>query len=159
MRYMVQSLLALFFLNLSWTACGSHSSSPANSATPAVVGEPGAPVASENGSFWVSVNWSADLTAGSLANSAVVKFTDAQQAPLAAELSSFKLFMPSMGHGSIKTKEMILSKDSAQAGTWNVKNIYFSMGGGVDEWVVDITASVNGVADKVRVTIPYEVGE
>jgi hypothetical protein len=88
-----------------------------------------------------------------------VKFSDASGESIAAELGGFKLFMPSMGHGSIKTKDMILAKDPDQQGTWNVSNIYFSMGGSVNEWVVDITATVAGVSDTVRVAIPYEVGE
>ncbi len=159
MRCFIQTLFALLFLNLSWTACGSHSSNPSTSSQPVVSEGSAPPLESENGTFWVSVSWSENLTAGTLANSALVKFTDTNKAPLAAELSSFKLFMPSMGHGSIKTKEMVLAKDPLQANTWSVSNIYFSMGGASDEWVVDITATVNGVSDKVRVVIPYEVGE
>lgn len=114
---------------------------------------------SPNRLFLASVNWSTPLVAGSLNNTAEVSFWGPDLHKKAAVIKSFKLFMPAMGHGSIKTDQMQFSQDPANAALWKVSKIYFSMPGGPGEWVVDIEAEVGGQTDKVRIAIPHEVGE
>lgn len=111
---------------------------------------------SEKGLFLVKVDWQNDvLTAGTFDNSALVHFNNAAGEHVGATLKSFKLFMVSMGHGSIKENEMIFSQmDEAH---WKVDSIYFSMGGPASSWAVDVEAEVNGQTDKARVIIGQEV--
>lgn len=110
---------------------------------------------SENGLFMVAVRWSPNLEAGTLENTAKVYFNSADGQPLAATLKKFSLFMVSMGHGSIKEKEM--SFTALEASQWQVDRIYFSMPGPFASWAVDIEAEVNGQLDKARVSIDHEV--
>ncbi len=116
-------------------------------------------VLSPNGVFLANVSWSANLVAGSLENQATVKFFEPHLHKAPAILKSFKLFMPAMGHGSIKTDQMVFTQDPADPSTWTVSKIYFSMPGGSGEWVVDIEAELAGKTDKVRISIPAEVKE
>lgn len=116
-------------------------------------------VFSENRVFLASVIWSDNLRAGTLENSAQITFWEPQLHKTAAVLKSFKLFMPAMGHGSIKTDQLVLTQDPANPAVWQASRIYFSMPGGPGEWVVDIEAEVGGRRDKVRVTIPQAVNE
>lgn len=111
---------------------------------------------SENNLFLADVVWENEsLYAGSLENSAVVHITNISGEYIQADLKSVKLFMVSMGHGSIKEDEMVLSELSD--GRWKVENIYFSMGGPANSWAVDIEADFDGQTDKARVLIKQEV--
>jgi len=112
---------------------------------------------SAQGLFHVKVEWSNPLTAGTLTNKATVTFVNDHAEPLPLKLSSFKLFMPAMGHGSGKTDQLIVTQDEANAHIWSLDQIYFSMGGAAGEWVVDIQGGACGASDKVRVVIPAEV--
>lgn len=113
--------------------------------------------ASESGKFHVKVDWSSPLVSGELSNTAKVTFLNHHGEPIALTLSSFKLFMPSMGHGSIKNDKLVLARDAAHINVWDVSQIYFSMGGAANEWVADVEGSVCGISDKARVSIPVEV--
>jgi hypothetical protein len=112
---------------------------------------------SAQGHFHVKVAWSSPLQANSLENKATVSFVNEHAEALPLKLSSFKLFMPAMGHGSNKSDQMVLTQDPEQKHVWTVEQIHFSMGGGAGEWVVDIEGSGCGVSDKARVVIPLEV--
>src|SRR5688572_29993550 len=67
---------------------------------------------SEGGKFHVKVDWSSPLVSGELTNSAKVTFLNHQGAPIALTLSSFKLFMPAMGHGTIKTDKLVFARET-----------------------------------------------
>jgi hypothetical protein len=111
------------------------------------------------GRFYTTLEWSDQLVAGELTNRALVKFYDANQQPIPLKLMSFKLFMPSMNHGTIKLDKLVTSQDSKIPNQWLVTQIYFSMGGKKSEWVVDIEAGICGESDKIRVSIEQEVIE
>ncbi|MDQ3231402.1 MAG: hypothetical protein M3Q07_06235 [Pseudobdellovibrionaceae bacterium] len=113
--------------------------------------------ASEQQKFHVKIDWSSPLVSGSKGNSATVTFKDHHAHAVALKISSFKLFMPAMGHGSSQGDQMVMTQDATNTNVWTVDQIYFSMGGGAGEWVVDIEAGACGVTDKVRVAIPVEV--
>lgn len=113
--------------------------------------------ASADGQFHVKVEWSSPLKAASLENKATVSFVDEHAEALPLTLKSFKLFMPSMGHGSGKSDQMVLTQHAEHAHMWSVEQIYFSMGGAAGDWVVDIEAGGCGALDKARVVIPVEV--
>jgi hypothetical protein len=113
--------------------------------------------ASASGSFHVKIDWSAPLKAASLDNKATVTFVNEHAESLPLKLTSFRLFMPSMGHGSGKGDQMVLTQDKDKANVWSVENIYFSMGGAAGDWVVDVEAGGCGSSDKARVAIPVEV--
>lgn len=113
--------------------------------------------ASAAGSFHVKIEWSAPLKAASLDNKATVTFVNEHAEALPLKLSSFKLFMPSMGHGSSKSDQMVLTQDKDNTNVWTVEKIYFSMGGAAGDWVVDVEAGGCGSSDKARVAIPVEV--
>jgi hypothetical protein len=113
--------------------------------------------ASEGSKFQVKVEWSSPLVSGELNNSAKVTFLSHHGEPLALTLASFKLFMPAMGHGTIKADKLVFKQDTSSKNVWDVSQIYFSMGGGANEWVVDVEGSACGVSDKARVLIPAEV--
>jgi hypothetical protein len=164
----------LLVLALSLSACGSNDSKKSDSQSTRDdaaadtehqdghgLGDEGhAPksaVLSERGVFLVSIEWSEGLEAGTLANQATLTLWDPTLHKVSGTLKSFKLYMPSMGHGSIKTGEMKFVQDLTDPAVWSVSNIYFSMGGGTGSWVVDLEAEVGGQSDKVRVVIPYEV--
>lgn len=112
---------------------------------------------SAEGKFHVKVEWSSPLTASTLDNKATVSFVNEHAEPLPMKLTSFKLFMPAMGHGSGKVDQMVLTQDAEHSHIWSVERIYFSMGGAAGDWVVDIEGSACGAGDKARVVIPVEV--
>jgi hypothetical protein len=113
--------------------------------------------ASASEAFHVKIEWSAPLKAGSLENKATVTFVNEHAEALPLTLTSFKLFMPSMGHGSSKGDQLVLTQDKDNTNVWSVSNIYFSMGGAAGDWVVDVEAGGCGSSDKARVAIPVEV--
>ncbi|MCX6127933.1 MAG: hypothetical protein NTX25_02575 [Proteobacteria bacterium] len=113
--------------------------------------------ASNQNRFHVKVDWSSPLLAGELNNSATVTFLSPHGEALPLTLKSFKLFMPSMGHGSIKTDKLILTQNPNEMNVWSVGQIYFSMGGAAGDWVVDIEGSACGLSDKARVLIQQSV--
>jgi len=113
--------------------------------------------ASASGTFHVKVEWTAPLKAGSLDNKATVTFVNEHAEALPLKLMSFKLFMPSMGHGSSKADQMVLTQDKEKTNVWSVANVYFSMGGAAGDWVVDVEAGGCGSSDKARVSIAAEV--
>ncbi|HET9239142.1 MAG TPA: hypothetical protein VFO10_17920 [Oligoflexus sp.] len=113
--------------------------------------------ASAAGAFHVKIEWNAPLKASSLENKATVTFVDEHAEALPLKLTGFKLFMPSMGHGSSKADQMVLTQDKDNANVWSVAGIYFSMGGAAGDWVVDVEAGGCGSSDKARVSIPVEV--
>ena len=153
-------LCAVIFASFFLFACGSSSSSD-KSETPQTENsqnESGLPLlgtASEQGAFRVSIEWSQPITAGTLENTATLHFYDAKGADLSVQLTRYRLYMISMGHGSIKEKDMVFT--DLGNGAWKVENIFFSMGGPASSWVVDVEADVAGQADKARVSIDYEV--
>jgi hypothetical protein len=112
---------------------------------------------SETKVFQVRIDWSSPLVAGELNNSARLKFLQKHGEAMPLSLNSFKLFMPAMGHGSIKTDKLILTQDLEDTSSWKVQQIYFSMPGGAGDWVVDLAVSACGISDKFRVVIPGEV--
>ncbi len=118
-----------------------------------------ASVLSQNGVFRAQIDWSPALEAGTLANSATLRVLDAQGQKTAASLKSFKLFMPAMGHGSIKTDKLTFQPSADDPGLWTITNIYFSMGGAAGEWVVDLEVELNGQLDKVRLSVDHEVSQ
>ncbi len=148
-------ILFSFLSAVTLSACGSSSSS--KTVSPGATQDFGVPVAAPSGAFKVSLAWSTDLASGTLANSAEVRFSDANDQALAAQLEGFALFMPAMGHGTIKASELRFTQDPKDLAHWSVSQIWFSMGGSANEWVVDVTASAQGQSEKVRVPIPYEV--
>lgn len=113
--------------------------------------------ASAAGKFNVKVDWSSPLVAGELTNKATVTFLSHHGEPFALNLLSFKLFMPAMGHGTIKADKLVFTQNATEKNIWSVDQIYFSMGGGANEWVVDVEAGACGITDKARVVIPVEV--
>lgn len=112
---------------------------------------------SEGGKFKVKVDWPNPLIAGDLNNKATVTFLNHHGEAFALNLVSFKLFMPSMGHGTIKSDKLVFTQNQSEKNIWDVDQIYFSMGGMADEWVVDVEAGACGITDKARVSIPVEV--
>jgi hypothetical protein len=112
---------------------------------------------SAQGLFHAKVEWSSPLTAGTLVNQATITFVNDHAEPLPLKLSSFKLFMPAMGHGSGKADQLIVTQDEANAHVWSLDRIYFSMAGAAGEWVADIEGGACGSSDKVRVVIPVVV--
>ena len=170
MKFRNQIWLILFscILTSSLLACGEEKSNETGQHSPAedmdqypAIGDDKKPstedrTQSENGLFFVKVVWgNQSLKAGTLANNAMVRFSDLSGEHVPVALKSFKLFMVSMGHGSIKEEEMLI--ESVDDAHWEVKNIYFSMGGTVNSWAVDIEAEVNGQTDRARVIIEQEV--
>jgi hypothetical protein len=113
--------------------------------------------AAAKNTFYAKVDWSSPLIAGELNNSASVTFISGHGDPLALTLKSFKLFMPAMGHGTIKADKLVFTQKEASKNVWSVGQIYFSMGGGRGEWVVDIEATACGYTDTARVVIAQEV--
>lgn len=111
------------------------------------------------GRFQVAVEWSKVLTAAELNNEARLRFFDSMLKPIPLQLKSFKLFMPSMNHGSIKLDKLIFTQNPEALNEWQVAQIYFSMGGNVGEWVVDIEAGLCGETDRIRVSIEQAVME
>jgi len=114
-------------------------------------------MASAAGTFHVKIGWSAPLKAASLENKATVTFVNEHAEALPLTLTSFKLFMPSMGHGSSKGDQIVLSQGKENLNIWTVDKIYFSMGGAAGDWVVDLEARVCCSSDKARISIPVEV--
>jgi len=113
--------------------------------------------ASPKHTFYVKLDWSSPLLAGELNNSASVTFISGHGDPLPMNLKSFKLFMPSMGHGTIKADKLVFTQNATAKNIWNVGQVYFSMGGGPGEWVVDVEATACGYTDTARVVIAQEV--
>jgi hypothetical protein len=107
--------------------------------------------------FLVKIDWSLPLVAVTQPNQAKVSFIGPQGQAAPLTLSSFQLFMPSMGHGSIKTKLMKMSQDPKAPYTWQIDSVYFSMGGSAGEWVVDLEASACDRTDRARVIIPLPI--
>ncbi len=170
-QYISVSMLVMIMV-----ACGGTSSSPSpagssdNAAVSAEEAEmcaefaethdheaPAGFTAAANNKFHVKVDWSENLLAGELTNSAKVTFQSPHGEPMGLTLKSFKLFMPSMGHGTIKADKLIFARDPVETHVWSVSQIYFSMGGAAGEWVVDVEGSACGLTDKARVTIQQEV--
>lgn len=177
MSMKLYALSTAIFVSLALVACDSKSEKSAqheDHADAAVISETTEDCAAQGGSmgihgdvsaytksptglFHVKVEWSSPLTAGTLDNKATVSFVDEHAHELPVKLKSFKLFMPAMGHGSGKSDQMVLTQDAVQTNVWTVDKVYFSMGGGAGEWVVDVEGSSCGVSDKARVIIPLEV--
>ena len=107
--------------------------------------------------FQAKVDWSSPLIAGELNNGATLSFLSSNGKPAPLALNSFKLFMPAMGHGSIKADKMLFTQQADAKNIWSVSQIYFSMGGAAGEWLVEIEASACGISDKARVIIEQEV--
>lgn len=151
----------LWVLIFAASACGKNSQnnedSPSPSPLPVADQNPmDGYVLSPNQTFSVKVVWNNPPISQTFDNSAEVYFLDKNgQVATASKLTRFHLYMATMGHPSIKEKEMVLTQvDPAH---WNISRIFFSMGGSKGSWVVDLEAEVNGQADKVRVSIDHEV--
>jgi hypothetical protein len=171
------SLSALVFASLALVACDSKSdkSSDQEGEADAAVnaetsetceahadgtglhGDMSAFTKADGGQFHVKIEWSSPLKASSLENKATLTFVNDHAHALPIKLTSFKLFMPAMGHGSSRADQMVMTQNAEAANIWSVDQIYFSMGGGAGEWVVDLEAGGCGVSDKARVVIPVEV--
>lgn len=167
MNYKIRTIFLSLGLMFSLPACASDSAttdiddSPASQKDYQAVNDEQSQAiegktSSDNNLFLVEVVWqNQSLNAGTLENTAVVHITNSSGESIQANLKSFKLFMVSMGHGSIKEDEMVLSQLSN--GSWRVDNIYFSMGGPANSWAVDIEAESDGQTDNARVLITQEV--
>lgn len=114
---------------------------------------------SEGGLYRVKIEWVAPLLAGTLNNSAKVSFYDAYGVPKDIQMVSFKPFMVSMGHGSLRGSKLIMKSDPNDGSNWSVENIFFSMPGQANEWAIDIEGSLGEDKDRVRVLIPVPVTE
>jgi hypothetical protein len=114
---------------------------------------------SEGGLYRVKIEWVAPLLAGTLNNSAKLFFYDAYGVPKAIRMLSFKPFMVSMGHGSLRGSKLLMKPDQSDGSNWTVENIFFSMAGQADEWAIDIEGSFGEDKDRVRVLIPVPVTE
>ncbi len=166
MNMLISVLSMIFFISFygMMMACGSSKSSSPQGPTPALdaagenhekEGGDELRVSSTKGLFQVEVNWSPNLVAGTIENSALVHFHNPAGDHIPAVLKRFKLYMTTMGHGSIKENELTLTEE--EPGHWLVKNIYFSMPGASTSWVVDIEAELEGQTDTARVVIDAEV--
>ncbi|HYX36222.1 MAG TPA: hypothetical protein VE954_24225 [Oligoflexus sp.] len=173
----LSSLSAVLLCTLAVTACDKKSEKTEEQSTPVeaaiIADDPNACAvmseaaalhgslegfsASEQQKFHVKFDWSSPLVSGTKGNSATVTFKDHHAHAVALKISSFKLFMPAMGHGSSQGDQMVMTQDATNTNVWTVDQIYFSMGGAAGEWVVDIEAGACGVTDKVRMAIPVEV--
>lgn len=106
--------------------------------------------------FAAKIVWNNPPVSQSFENSAEVYLLDKSGQPLtSSRLTRFHLYMTSMGHPSIKEKEMQFTQ--VDPGHWTVSRIFFSMGGSAGSWVVDLEAEANGQADHIRVSIDHEV--
>lgn len=114
---------------------------------------------SEGGLFRVKIEWQNPLLAGSLDNKAIVSFYDAYGAPRNVQMLSFKPYMVSMGHGSLRGSKLVMKQSPNGESLWNVENVFFSMTGTAGEWAIDIEGSFAGDKDRVRVLIPSAIGE
>jgi hypothetical protein len=111
---------------------------------------------SDQNLFAAKIVWNNPPVAGSFDNSAEVYLQTKDGQPLtSSRLLRFHLYMVTMGHPSIKEKDMVF--EQKDPGHWTVSRIYFSMGGSAGSWVVDLDAEANGAADHVRVSIDHEV--
>jgi hypothetical protein len=111
---------------------------------------------SEQQHFAVKLVWNNPPISQSFDNSAELYFLDHNgQAVTESQVTRFHLYMASMGHPSIKEKEMVFTQ--VDPGHWTISRIFFSMGGSAGSWVVDLDAVVNGKADHIRVSIDHEV--
>lgn len=158
LRNISLALCLLLSFALSISACGGKSSDANDPAAPPLLNGADADeqlTASQNGLYNVEVNWSPNLEAGTLDNSALLHFHNAAGEHVPAILKRFSLYHATMGHGSIKENEMVFTQEDL--GHWLVKNIYFSMPGAARSWVVDIEAELDGKSDKARVVIDAEV--
>jgi hypothetical protein len=169
----LHSLSAVLCLSLalSLTACGKKSDkSDANEEAvaddPALCAAIGAghlhgdltgfiPAAAKQ--FYVKVEWLNPPKSSTLDNKARVTFVNGHAQALALRMSSFTLYSPTMGHGSSRLSEMVMTQDTESPNVWNVENIYFSMSGAAGDWVVDVEAGACGITDKARVEIPVAV--
>jgi hypothetical protein len=151
----------LGFLFITASACGQNSDNDRDNVAPAPA--PAAdqtPLAgfqlSEQQHFAVKIVWNNPPVSQSFDNSAEVYLLDSKgQTVTDSQLTRFHLYMASMGHPSIKEKEMIFTQ--VDPGHWTVSRIFFSMGGSAGAWVVDLDAMVNGTTDHIRVSIDHEV--
>ena len=114
---------------------------------------------SEGGLYRVKIEWQNPLVAGTLSNSAKVVFYDAYGAPKAVQLLSFKPYMVSMGHGSLRGSKLIMKQSPGDESLWNVDNVFFSMPGQAAEWAIDIEGASGEDKDRVRVLIPAAIVE
>ncbi|WP_141734549.1 hypothetical protein [Oligoflexus tunisiensis] len=167
----LSAVLCLAF-SLSMISCGKKSDKSDPQDAAAVVDDPALCAAigaghlhgdltgfipAEAKQFYVKVEWLNPLKSSTLENKAKVTFVNGHAQALALRLSSFTLFSPTMGHGSSRLSEMVMTQDAANPNVWNVENIYFSMAGAVGDWVVDVEAGACGITDKARVEIPVAV--
>jgi hypothetical protein len=112
---------------------------------------------SKNSSYYVKIQWQEPLKASTEAHTAILSFLSPGLTPAPITITQFKLLMPIMGHGSIKSDEMIIKQDAATPYIWTASNIYFSMGGSAGQWVVDLETVSCSIKDSVRVPVPYAV--
>ncbi|HET9238121.1 MAG TPA: hypothetical protein VFO10_12755 [Oligoflexus sp.] len=111
---------------------------------------------SDQNLFAAKIVWNNPPVSQSFDNSAEVHLLTPDGQPLASSrLLRFHLYMATMGHPSIKEKDMVI--EQKEPGHWTVSRIFFSMGGSAGSWVVDLDVEANGVADHVRVSIDHEV--
>lgn len=106
--------------------------------------------------FAVKIVWNNPPVTQSFDNSAEVFFLDKNGQPVtSSRLTRFHLYMVTMGHPSIKEKDMVFQQ--IEPGHWTVSRIYFSMGGSAGSWVVDLEAEANSQSDHIRVSVDHEV--
>lgn len=111
---------------------------------------------SDQNLFAAKIVWNNPPVSQSFDNSAEVYLQTRDGKPLtSSRLLRFHLYMATMGHPSIKEKDMVF--EQKEPGHWTVSRIFFSMGGSAGSWVVDLDVEANGVTDHVRVSIDHEV--
>lgn len=134
---------------LMFSACGSKSDSNSGASASSANA-----VESEQKVFYATMVWDEPLKAGTKDQKGTLAFTDSHMvAASSVTVNGFRLLMPSMGHGSYDGDQKYTAVEGSPDKV-RVEGVYFTMGGAPGEWVVDVTATVNGTEDKVRLELP-----
>lgn len=105
--------------------------------------------------FQLKADWVLPLRAGGGGNNEVsLAFLTANGVvPSAATVEEFHPRMPQMGnHGTDEGTQAFSA--GPEPGSVRVSGIYFNMPGAAGEWVVTLRASVDGVADEIKLAVP-----
>ncbi len=95
--------------------------------------------------FEAELTWTAPLAANEDLTASLTFLTLDKQTPTSVDGVTFDPQMPSMGHGTA-TDEQVITLQTGSTNVFDVKGIYFTMGG---KWVVNVKAKVNGADGEV----------
>lgn len=105
--------------------------------------------------FQVKADWDLPLKSGGEGTNEVVLtfLTRNEAAPQSVTLQEFHPRMPFMGnHGTDEETQAFVAGDLP--GSIKVTGIYFNMPGAPGEWVVTLTAVVDGFVDEIKIPVP-----